>query len=229
MGFPTDPDRAREYAYVTPIRMPHRSGRAVMCKHKFPKRVAGQSTQPEPQDSWMRDLQLQTVSIRCAGHKGRKRTAGGDQVKHPLVRDGFTSMAASATDATDSLVEIARAAPRDLRQQDVEALQLTLDSTLDHDLGLDSLTRVELFARIEQELRVRLPDSQSDTAETLRDIAATLAGASRAGTIAKRRVPLNKPIAAAPPRASSHWTRLRQIEEHVRRHAGIPTNAESCW
>lgn len=119
---------------------------------------------------------------------------------HPLVRDGFTSMAASAMDATDSLIEIARATLRDLRQQDVDTLQLTLDSTLDHDLGLDSLARVELFARIEQELHVRLPDSLFNTAETLRDIAVALAGASRADTTVKRSpVPLSKPIAAAPP------------------------------
>ncbi len=107
---------------------------------------------------------------------------------------------AAAADATDSLIEIARATLRDLRQQDVDSLQLTLDSTLDHDLGLDSLARVELFARIEQELQVSLPDSLFDTAETLADIAAALAGASSTGTTARHTVAqLSTPIAAAPP------------------------------
>lgn len=121
-------------------------------------------------------------------------------MKHALACDGFISMATSSTDATDSLIEIARATLRDLRQQDVDKLQLTLDSTLDHDLGLDSLARVELFARIEQELRIHLPDSLFDTAETLRDIATALTGATRPGTLARSApAPLSKPIAAAPP------------------------------
>lgn len=34
-----------------------------MGKHKVTKLFAGLSTQPEPPDSWMRDLQLQTVSV----------------------------------------------------------------------------------------------------------------------------------------------------------------------
>lgn len=119
---------------------------------------------------------------------------------HSLVRDGSTDMAAAAAYATDSLVEIARATVRDLRQQDVDPPQITLDSTLDHDLGLDSLARVELFARIEQKLRVRLPDTLFDSAETLHDIANALAGASSTGTTARRApVQLSKPIAAAPP------------------------------
>ena len=117
-----------------------------------------------------------------------------------MGRGGFTNMAAVAADATDSLIVTARATLQDLRQQDVDGLQLTLDSKLDHDLGLDSLARVELFARIEQELHVRLPDSLFDSAESLRDIAAALPGASSTGSIARRtRAPLRPPIAAAPP------------------------------
>lgn len=65
MGFLTGLDRAREYADHTSIDLNATSirERAVMGKHRVSKLVAGQSTQPEPRDSWMRDLQLQTVFL----------------------------------------------------------------------------------------------------------------------------------------------------------------------
>lgn len=34
-----------------------------MGKHKVSKRSAGLSTQAEPRDSWMKDLQLQTICV----------------------------------------------------------------------------------------------------------------------------------------------------------------------
>jgi 1-acyl-sn-glycerol-3-phosphate acyltransferase len=80
----------------------------------------------------------------------------------------------AAADGAEALIEVARATLRDLRQPDADSRPLTLDSTLDHDLGLDSLARVELFSRIECDLKVRLPDSLFETAETLRDIATAL-------------------------------------------------------
>ena len=42
----------------------------------------------------------------------------------------------------------------------------TLDCALDRDLGLDSLSRVELLARIERHYGVRLPTTVLDSAET---------------------------------------------------------------
>jgi 1-acyl-sn-glycerol-3-phosphate acyltransferase len=113
-----------------------------------------------------------------------------------------TDRVAGAADAAEPLIEIARATLQDLRREEADSLTLTLDSTLDHDLGLDSLARVELFTRIEHELRVRLPDSLFETAETLRDIAVTLGRAPGLDTIAHRdRVGLTtaKPAIAAPP------------------------------
>jgi len=55
---------------------------------------------------------------------------------------------------------------------------VTLDSSLDRDLGLDSLVRVELFTRIEDALGRRLPDSSMVDALTPRDL---VVAASRAG------------------------------------------------
>ncbi|MFC6671965.1 acyl carrier protein [Marinobacterium aestuariivivens] len=53
-----------------------------------------------------------------------------------------------------------------------------LDSTLDGDLGLDSLSRAELFSRIEQRFRVSLPGQTFAEAETPRDLLRALARAA---------------------------------------------------
>ncbi len=71
----------------------------------------------------------------------------------------------------------------------------TLDSALDRDLGLDSLSRVELLARIERHYGVRLPTTVLERAETPRDLLATLADAHSDA-------PLPAPV-HAPPRATA--------------------------
>ncbi|MDW7771981.1 MAG: AMP-binding protein [Desulfobulbaceae bacterium] len=52
--------------------------------------------------------------------------------------------------------------------QDVPAV--TLDSSLERDLGLDSLSRMELLARLENIFHIRLPEQVMATAETPRDL-----------------------------------------------------------
>ena len=48
--------------------------------------------------------------------------------------------------------------------------EISLDSRLDRDLGLDSLARIELLARLEKEFAVRLPEKVLTSAETPRDV-----------------------------------------------------------
>lgn len=132
-------------------------------------------------------------------------------------------MSAAALNAAEPLIEIARSTLRDLRQADVDSLPLTLDSRLDHDLGLDSLARVELFSRVEQELRVRLPESLFESAETLGDIAAALARAptwktsTPASVTARAAAP---GLAGAPP--VSLETLNQVLDWHVEHHPGFP-------
>ena len=47
---------------------------------------------------------------------------------------------------------------------------LTLDSSLEKDLGLDSLAHVELIARIEQNFNIALPQQVFEEAESPRDL-----------------------------------------------------------
>lgn len=59
----------------------------------------------------------------------------------------------------------------------------TLDSSLDRDLGFDSLGRVELLARIERTFDVTLPEQVLATMETPRDLLRAVLGASPAGSV----------------------------------------------
>ncbi len=58
------------------------------------------------------------------------------------------------------------------------ARRVTLDSALDRDLGIDSLGRVELLARIERRFDVSLPETVFAAAETPRDLLRALRGAA---------------------------------------------------
>jgi 1-acyl-sn-glycerol-3-phosphate acyltransferase len=59
---------------------------------------------------------------------------------------------------------------------------LRLDARLDRDLGLDSLSRMELLARLEQRFRVRIPEQPGFAAETPSGLLRALAGATPLGS-----------------------------------------------
>lgn len=54
--------------------------------------------------------------------------------------------------------------------------QISLDSTFEADLGLDSLTRVELIARVEKEFKLALPERAFAEIETARDLLRAVMG-----------------------------------------------------
>lgn len=66
----------------------------------------------------------------------------------------------------------------EVHPQQLPAQTINMDSTLDRDLGLDSLARVELLARIERQFYVTLPDRIFAEAETPRDLLRALLSAS---------------------------------------------------
>jgi acyl carrier protein len=84
-----------------------------------------------------------------------------------------------STENPSRLIDVARSAVADLRGGNLYGLRLSLDSTLQSDLGLDSLERVELLHRIEEAFKVRLPDETFAPAATLRDPLATIERAGR--------------------------------------------------
>ncbi|MEX2199603.1 MAG: AMP-binding protein [Burkholderiales bacterium] len=87
----------------------------------------------------------------------------------------------------ETLQDINREVPRGTR--------VTLDSSFDRDLALDSLARVELLLRVERRFGVALPEDTLQQAETPRDLLAALRSASTAA----RPAPLPAARRAAPP------------------------------
>ncbi len=71
---------------------------------------------------------------------------------------------------TAALLEVIRALVAELHPQRAQGLQVRLDSALDGELGLDSLSRMELVARVEQQLGVTLPEQAVAQAETPADL-----------------------------------------------------------
>jgi len=68
-----------------------------------------------------------------------------------------------------SLLDLARGLVAELHPHRLDT-DVSLDSRLEADLGFDSVSRIELLARIEERLGVRLAEEAIATAETLRDL-----------------------------------------------------------
>ncbi len=58
------------------------------------------------------------------------------------------------------------------------AKAITLDTSFEKDLGLDSLTRVELISRVEKKFRLALPEQIIAEAESARDLLRAIQGAA---------------------------------------------------
>ncbi|MCL4798856.1 MAG: AMP-binding protein [Burkholderiales bacterium] len=98
-----------------------------------------------------------------------------------------------------------------------ERVEVSLDSRLDRDLGLDSLARVEIGLRIERAFGARVPDEALAGAETPRDLLAALDGgeAARATRHAPAEAARLEEVAGAPDAAR---TLLEMLDWHVERH-----------
>ena len=72
--------------------------------------------------------------------------------------------------SAESLLQILTELMTELHPDAAGHRQITLDSELDRDLGLDSLARMELFSRLEKEFDVKLPERVLLSAQTPRDL-----------------------------------------------------------
>jgi acyl carrier protein len=126
-----------------------------------------------------------------------------------------------APDQSAQLLSIIDALVAEVRSGGRQAA--TLDSALDKDLGLDSLARVELLARIEQAFGVQLSDEVLGAAETPRDLldavaAAAPAAAGAPGDRAAWQAP--EPLEEGSPDSAA--TLVEVLQWHVRRHPERP-------
>ena len=79
----------------------------------------------------------------------------------------------SATDISKTaadLLQLVQGLAIEIHPDRSHARSITLDSAFDSELGLDSLARVELLARLEQHFNITLPESTFASAESARDL-----------------------------------------------------------
>jgi 1-acyl-sn-glycerol-3-phosphate acyltransferase len=115
------------------------------------------------------------------------------------------------------VVGIVEAVVREL-QPGRKGLHVGLDSSLERDLGLDSLGRVEVVQRLERAFGVRLPESALASAESPRDLwQAVASGAAGDGELAT--AVQTAPLEAAEPAPARTATLLEVLDWHVQRHA----------
>ena len=126
------------------------------------------------------------------------------------------------TSRVDVLLDIVRAVVIEVRSGAQAPAVISLDATLDRDLGLDSLARVELLLRIERGFGVTLPENTLQLAETPRDLLTALRSAStRAGALppATTRAAPMRPSKGAEAEPTDAATLLEVLDWHVREHA----------
>ena len=98
---------------------------------------------------------------------------------------------------------------RELHGQGGRALDVSLSSRLDRDLGIDSLGRTELVLRIERVFRVRLPVGVMGEADTVADILSAL---EQAAPDTRGGVAVEAPIGTQPVAAASQALDFRDAE-----------------
>ena len=113
------------------------------------------------------------------------------------------------------LLEVIEAFAAELHPQRPPAV--TLDSRLEQDLGLDSLSRAELLLRLERATGVAAPEQALISAETPRDLLLLLQHAAPAPAIPAHELhPLAAPASAGLPAEAQ--TLMDVLEWHVRAH-----------
>lgn len=114
------------------------------------------------------------------------------------------------------LLDIVQTLFAELHRQSGPDRPIRLDSSLDHELGFDSLARVELILRIQRAFEIDLPQDTLAHAETPRDLLEALQkGTSRTARHAPR--PSVAHLESAREEAVEATTLLEVIDWHVRR------------
>jgi acyl carrier protein len=134
----------------------------------------------------------------------------------PATADDHTS------ETAERLLQLIRGLVAEVHPHRNDLESISLDSTFDKDLGLDSLARVELIARIEKAFKLALPEQTFAEAETARELLRAVLGAEtpRAAIAASDlpHVALGEAV-AAPAEAQ---TLAEVLDWHVLHHADRP-------
>jgi 1-acyl-sn-glycerol-3-phosphate acyltransferase len=132
-----------------------------------------------------------------------------------------TRAAAPEPPSPEAVLEIAETLARELQpRRSDHGRSLSLESSLERDLGLDSLGRVELLGRLEKAFGVRLPEEVLASAETPGELLrALLAGHPDAAVSGgSARFQIVEPLAAAEAAPDRTRTLVEVLEWHAQRH-----------
>ncbi len=94
-----------------------------------------------------------------------------------------------------------------------------LDSSLEKDLGLDSLARMELISQIEEHFKVSIPENLITTLETPRDLLRAIAGIDR-NIVSEKVIEVSRELVGPFPGETS--TLVGILEWHFKNHPDIP-------
>ena len=120
------------------------------------------------------------------------------------------------TEPASELLDIVRSLFAELHRQTGPDRSIRLDSSLDQELGFDSLARVELILRIQRTFGIDLPQDTLARAETPRDLLEAIQkGTSGPAPQAPR--PSVAPLESAREEAAEATTLLEVIDWHLRR------------
>ena len=119
----------------------------------------------------------------------------------------------------EALLQLIRQLMEELHPDIRLSQPVTLDSSLDRELGLDSLARVELLARLEQKFNLSLPEHVLATAESPRDLLRYI-GTSEKATAAPQVTPAVLPETSDDSDLAPHGARtlVAVLDRHVQSH-----------
>ncbi|MDH5751727.1 MAG: AMP-binding protein, partial [Deltaproteobacteria bacterium] len=128
----------------------------------------------------------------------------------------------SPLDEAAELLDVIRKLTLELHPHRMGTLIVTLDSSLDHDLGYDSLGRIELLARIEEKFGVGISEQALAGAETPKDLLRALITAQPAKSRKERIDVHDLKLGDVEETPGSAQTLLDVIGWHVKAHAERP-------
>ena len=128
----------------------------------------------------------------------------------------------TTAETAERLLEIVRSLLAEINPGQKETFTPVLDSSLDRDLGLDSLAQVELLARIERSFNISLSEQILATVDTIRDLlrAVLSAGAGKPETVAREIAAIKLDEVAETPLMAE--TLVEVLEWHVKNHPDRP-------
>ena len=175
--------------------------------------------QHDPQDYKPRDgghgsLRYHPLPVPSCGPSAGDLPAMSSAMSNRTKEESAGSRALDA----QSLVAAMREVVTELHPHLGARAEITLDSSLDRDLGLDSLSRMELLSRLERRFGATIPETVMANAETARELLpALLAGDRRQrGAVSVRSREAGLEVVDAIPLDAS--TLLDAVDFHARHH-----------